>query len=70
MDPDQFNDIEPRAEITTDVTFSYPGDGSDDSVTIRALGLGDLDQDLRNGTNGSGNILKMTIFCTIYSSMA
>ena len=42
VDPDQFNDIEPRAEITTDVTFSYPGDGSDDSVTIRALGLGDL----------------------------
>ena len=42
VDPDQFNDIEPGAEITTYVTFSYPGDGSDDSVTIRALGLGDL----------------------------
>ena len=24
-------------------------------------------QDLRNGTNGSGNILKMIIFCTIYN---
>ena len=42
VDPDQFNDIEPGAEISTYVTFSYPGYGSDDSVTIRALGLGDL----------------------------
>jgi hypothetical protein len=40
--PDKFNDIEPGAEITTDITFSYPGYGTDDSVTIRALGLGDL----------------------------
>ena len=42
VDPDQFNNIPPGSEITTYVTFSYPGDGSDDSVTIRALGLGDL----------------------------
>ncbi|NEQ09974.1 MAG: hypothetical protein F6K37_29775 [Moorea sp. SIO4E2] len=42
VDPDQFNDIEPGSEVTTNVTFQYPGAGSDDELTIRAIGLGDL----------------------------
>ena len=43
VEPEYFNDIEPGSEVTTNVTFSYPGDCIDDSVTIRAIGLGDLD---------------------------
>lgn len=40
--PERFKDVTPGSEITTYVNFKYSGTGSDENVTLRAIGLGDL----------------------------
>jgi hypothetical protein len=42
VDPNQFNDVAPGSEVTTNVNFKYSGVGTGETMLVRAIGIGDL----------------------------